>query len=54
MTERKPKRQQEWQDLRRKNPRRFYSNEAQKLMLEDAKALGKEEFFRYERTEGDL
>lgn len=54
MTRRQPKTNQDWQKVRRKNPRLFYSSEAQKLMLEDASALGNEEFFKHVPTEEDL
>ncbi|TCM84588.1 hypothetical protein [Rhodovulum steppense] len=53
-TKRKPKTQQQWSRVRRENPRRFYSAEAQNVMLEDLKALGQEKFFKREREEGDL
>ena len=54
MSDRTPKTHQQWHNLRRKNPRRFYSTEAQKLKLEDAKALGSEQFFHHEPTGDEL
>lgn len=52
-TERQPKTLQQWGELRKSNPRQYYSPQAQKLMLEDLQTLG-EDFYKRERSDKDL